>query len=333
MAPASFTCFLVDQSDGNLVRAIPERPSSDLPAGDVLLELEYSAVNYKDALAASGHKGVALNLPLVPGIDGVGTVLESNSDRCRVGDKVMVSGADFGTRNWGGWATMARVDGTYCIPLPKGLNEREAAIIGTAGFTAAQSVERLQHHGITPEKGPILVTGATGGVGTFGVALLAQLGFEVVAVTGKADQVDWLKALGASEVISREEACDDSTRPLLSGKWAGAIDTVGGKILDTTLRATQPRGCVTACGLVAGHQLEMTVYPFILRGVSLQGIDSATASVAYREQLWQRLATDLKVEDLDRLATDVALEDVENSVVEILAGQVRGRHVVVTRSS
>ena len=332
MASESFTCFLVENVNGELVRGIQERTTGDLPEGDVLLEIEYSAVNYKDALAASGHKGVALSLPLVPGIDGVGTVIASRSDRCREGDKVMVSGADFGTRNWGGWATRAQVDGSYCIPLPNGLSEREAAIVGTAGFTAAQSVERLQHHGVKPEQGPILVTGATGGVGTFGVALLAQLGFEVVAVTGKADQAEWLKSLGATEVISREEACDESGRPLLSGKWAGAIDTVGGKILDTTLRSTQPRGCVTACGLVAGHQLEMTVYPFILRGVSLQGIDSANASVAYREQLWQRLATDLKVDDLDRLGTDVSLVDVEQSVLDILAGKVRGRHVVVTKS-
>lgn len=332
MASENFTCFLVDKTDGELVRGMQERPLSDLPEGEVLLELDYSAVNYKDALAATGHPGVALNLPLIPGIDGVGTVVSSQSERCRIGDKVMVSGADFGTRNWGGWATMAQVDGSYCIPLPAGLNEREAALVGTAGFTAAQSVERLQHHGVKPEQGPILVTGATGGVGTFGVALLAQLGFEVVAVTGKADQVDWLKELGAAEVISRNEASDDTSRPLLSGKWAGAIDTVGGKILDTALRSTQPRGCVTACGLVAGHQLEMTVYPFILRGVSLQGIDSANASVAYREQLWQRLATDFKVKDLDRLGTDVALEDVEASVDKILAGKVRGRHVVVNKA-
>lgn len=332
MDSARVDCFFVNKQDGELVRGMQQQPFDALPEGEVLLEVHYSAVNYKDALAAEGHPGVALGLPLVPGIDAVGRVIESRSERCAVGDQVMVSGADFGTRSWGGWATLARAPGSYCFVVPQGLTDRESVILGTAGFTAAQSVERLQHHGVGPDKGPVLVTGATGGVGTFAVKLLGQLGYQVVAVTGKLDQVDWLKSLGATRVLSREEVSDSSDRPLLSGKWAGAVDTVGGGILETTLRSTQPGGCVTACGLVAGHQLNTTVYPFILRGVSLQGIDSGNPTVEFRERLWHRLATDLKMSGLEDLATNVALAEVESSVTAILAGKVRGRHVVEVKS-
>ncbi len=332
MESARVTCFFVDKQDGELVRSIQQHPVDSLPEGEVLLEVHFSAVNYKDALAAEGHPGVALGLPLVPGIDAVGRVVESRSERCAVGDEVMVSGADFGTRSWGGWSTLARVPGAYCFVLPEGLTARESVILGTAGFTAAQSVERLQHHGVEADSGPVLVTGATGGVGSFAVKLLGQLGYQVVAVTGKLDQVDWLKNLGATRVLSREEVSDDSNRPLLSGKWAGAVDTVGGDILETTLRSTRPGGCVTACGLVAGSQLNTTVYPFILRGISLQGIDSANASVEFRQRLWTRLATDLKLQGLEDLAVNVSLADVESSVLAILAGKVRGRHVVEVAS-
>ena len=340
MFPSQINCFLVEETRPvptekqvpQIQRGLQTVPGTSLPDGDVLIQVELSAVNYKDGLAAEGHPGVALSLPLVPGIDAVGVVVASDSDRCRPGDQVMVSGANFGTRSWGGWATYARVPGSYCLQIPAGMTTREAVILGTAGFTAAQSVEKLQQAGVTPDCGPVLVSGATGGVGIFAVRLLGQLQYHVVAATGKAERTDWLKQLGAREVISRQEINDPSGRPLLSQKWAGAIDTVGGRPLDTILRATKPGGCVTACGLVAGYELPTTVYPFILRGISLQGIDSANASVAFRERLWQRLATDLKIEDLESLVTEVSLSDVEKSVQAILAGQVAGRHIVdVTR--
>jgi putative YhdH/YhfP family quinone oxidoreductase len=331
MHNSEITCYLVDKQNDHVVRGVQQRSATELPDGEVLIEVTYSAVNYKDGLAAQGHPGVALALPLVPGIDAVGKVLESRSDRCQPGDEVMVTGSDFGTRSWGGWATLCRVAGSWCIPIPDGMTAREAVIIGTAGFTAAQSLEKLQHQGIGPEQGPVLVSGATGGVGIFAVRLLGQLGYHVVAATGKADRVDWLKQQGASEVIGREDLLDDSRRPLLSGRWAAAIDTVGGRPLETILRSTRPGGCVTACGLVAGHELNTTVYPFILRGICLHGIDSANASVDYREHLWQRLASDLKLHDLETLATDVALSDVEQSVRDVLAGRIAGRHVVDVR--
>ncbi len=321
-------CFLVDKQADQVNRGIVQRSVAELPDGEVLIELSHSAVNYKDGLAYDAHPGVALALPLVPGIDGTGTVLESSSDRCAAGDAVMVTGADFGTRSWGGWATHARVPGDYCVKIPDGMTARQAAIIGTAGFTAAQSFEKLQHHGVKPEDGPVLVSGATGGVGIFAVKLLSQFGYQVIAATGKPERHAWLKEHGASEVIDRQELIDDSKRPLLSGKWAGAIDTVGGAPLANILRSTRSGGCVTACGLVAGHQLDTTVYPFILRGVSLQGIDSANASVDYRQHLWHRLATDLQLQDLDSLVTEVSLDDVESSAKLILAGKIAGRHLV-----
>jgi len=325
---ANVKCFFVDKKGDQVESGIKQQALSDLPDGQVLIQVSYSAVNYKDGLASQAHPGVAVSLPLVPGIDAVGTVIESTSDRCSAGDQVMVSGADFGTKSWGGWATHARMPGSYCFKIPQGMTSRQAAIIGTAGFTAAYSVEKLQHHGIGPDAGSVLVSGATGGVGTFAVRLLSQLGYHVVAVTGKPDRHEWLRKIGAAEVVGREAVTDTSNRPLLSGRWAAAVDTVGGAPLETILRSTKPGGCVTACGLVAGHQLPMTVYPFILRGVSLQGIDSANASVEFREHLWHRLATDFKMEGLQEITTEVELDDVAASAKAILNGQIAGRHLV-----
>ncbi len=293
--------------------------------------VQYSALNYKDALAAQGHPGVALALPLVPGIDAVGKVIESGNPLVSVGHEVIVSGADFGTRSWGGWATRAQVPAAWCIPIPSGLSGRETAILGTAGFTAAQSVEYLQRHGVAPDDGPVVVTGATGGVGIFAVRLLSKFGYHAVAVTGKPQRAEWLREHGASEVLSREDVDDPSGRPLLSAKWAGGIDTVGGNPLATVLRTTRPGGCVTACGLVAGHELSLTVYPFILRGVCLQGIDSANASREYRIRLWEKLGSEFKLDDIESLATETGLSDIEESVQQILQGKIAGRTLVDVR--
>lgn len=340
-SPEKITCFHVTEnnpiSDSRKQARKTSAQLRELSIGElpnvsddeVTIAVRYSALNYKDGLAANGHPGVALALPLVPGIDAVGTVLESKTTRFQAGQTVMVSGADFGTKCWGGWSTVARAPADYCFEVPKGLSDRESVILGTAGFTAAQSVEKLQHGGVHAGDGPIAVTGATGGVGVFAVCLLAKLGYEVVAVTGKADRADDLRSLGVSDVWSREQMNDESNRPLLSGKFAGGIDTVGGNPLGTLLRSTRRGGCVTACGLVAGNELSMTVYPFILRGVSLQGIDSANAPVEYRAQLWNRLATEWKLDGLEKLAQDVSLQTVQTSVDTIMKGGVFGRHVVV----
>ncbi|MGI9517531.1 MAG: YhdH/YhfP family quinone oxidoreductase [Pirellulaceae bacterium] len=321
-------CFVVDKSDGKLTRGIQQTSLAETPGADVLIDVEYSALNYKDGLASEGHPGVALSLPLVPGIDAVGKVIESQNPLIKEGDEIIVSGADFGTRCWGGWSTLAHVPAQWCIPVPPGLTGRETAILGTAGFTAAQSLEKLQEHGVTPDDGPVVVTGATGGVGIVAVCLLHKFGYHVVAVTGKPDRAEWLKDLGANEVISREEADDQSGRPILSAKWAGAIDTVGGNPLSTLLRSTRPGGCVTACGLVASHELPLTVYPFILRGVCLQGIDSANATREFRIRLWERLGSDLKLDAIEALASVTPLSEIEKAVKQILQGGIAGRTLV-----
>ncbi len=328
LSQSKFRCFFVSKQDDKVERGIQTKSIDDLPAGDVLVRIKYSAVNYKDGLAAAGHPGVALNLPTIPGIDAVGTVVESSDDSILPGQDVMISGADFGTASWGGWAELARVPASYCIRVPSEMTPRQAAIIGTAGFTAAQSLLKIQHHGIQPDQGPVVVTGATGGVGIFAVSLLSQAGYHVVASTGKSDRHTWLKELGAKEVVSREDVADDSKRPLLSAKWAAGIDTVGGNPLSSVLRATKPGGCVTTCGLVADHKFAMTVYPFILRGVGLLGVDSANASVPFRHELWQRLATDLMPKNLESLVTEVPLTNVEDSVTDVLAGKIAGRHLI-----
>lgn len=294
----------------------------------VRVGVKYSSLNYKDALCSTGHPGVARNLPLVPGIDAAGTVVQSNSAEVETGSEVMIFHADFGTKVNGGYAQFVDVPSQYVYSLPSGLNHRDAMIIGTAGFTAAQSVDELVKHGVVPDSGPVVVSGATGGVGIMSVKILAKLGYTVVASTGKAERHEMLKQLGASEVIDRAAINDSSDTPLLKGKWAGAVDTVGGNTLATILRTTKLHGCVTACGLVGGTDLAMSVYPFILRGVTLQGIDTANIERDYRQSLWQRLAGDWKLEHLEALATEVSLENLDESIASILEGAIAGRVVV-----
>jgi putative YhdH/YhfP family quinone oxidoreductase len=244
------------------------------------------------------------------------------------GQEVFVSAADFGTRQWGGWAGLVRVPADWCFALPGDLALRDAIVLGTAGFTATQCIEQLQSHGVRPDSGAVVVSGSTGGVGIFSVMLLAKLGYYVVASTGKPERHDWLRRLGASEVISRQDLDDRTSRPLLSSRWAGGVDAAGGNTLATMLRATRSGGCVTACGLANSNRLEMTVYPFILRGVCLQGIDSANVPRAECERIWNRMAGDLRIPDVSRVATSVALADVGSAVQKVLAGQSIGRTIV-----
>ncbi len=327
--PDRFSCYLVEPDGNGATRGnIVEISQNELPAGDVTIRVRYSSLNYKDALAASGHPGVALQLPLVPGIDAVGTVVESQSGELAVGQSVLVSAADFGTRHWGGWSLLARVPGSWCYAIPPGLTELETIALGTAGFTAAQSVEQLQRHDVTPDSGPVIVSGATGGVGIFAVMLLARLGYHVVASTGKTDRHDWLREFGASEIVARQQLDDQSGRPMLSSRWAGGIDSVGGNALATILRSTRPGGCVTACGLVAGHELNMTVYPFILRGICLQGIDSANVSRAECQRIWRKLGSQYKLDNLDKVISRKSLGDVQACVTGMLRGETWGRTVV-----
>jgi acrylyl-CoA reductase (NADPH) len=331
----TFRCLVVRKSaDGVVSRRVEELPIAELPRGDVLIRVEWSSLNYKDALAATGHPGVSKTFPHVPGIDAAGVVVESSAERFRTGDKVLVTGFDFGAGRWGGYAELARVPADWVVPLPAGLTARESMIFGTAGFTAGMSLEALEAHGVLPAAGPILVTGASGGVGTIAVALLAKAGYEVEAATGKESARDLLIRLGAKRILSRADVLDTSPRPLLSTRWAGAIDSVGGPILATVLRSTRPGGCVTACGLTAGADLPITVYPFILRGVQLIGIESGFYPLAKRIALWSKLAGAWKPNDLEQFVNQtVGLDDLDSPIQAILQGQITGRTLVQLSAS
>jgi acrylyl-CoA reductase (NADPH) len=327
---ATFRCLVVRKSaDGVVSRRVEELPVGDLPSGEVLIHVEWSSLNYKDALAATGHPGVSKTFPHVPGIDAAGTVIESTAERFRPGDKVLVTGFDFGAGRWGGYAEFARVPADWIVPLPAGLTPRESMIFGTAGFTAGMSLEALEAHEIRPAAGPILVTGASGGVGALAVALLAKAGYEVEAATGKESARELLTRLGAKRILSRADVLDTSPRPLLRSRWAGAIDSVGGQILATVLRSTQSGGCVTACGLTAGADLPLTVYPFILRGVQLIGIESGFYPLTKRIALWSKLAGPWKPDDLEKFVNQTAgLDELDPPIQAILNGQITGRTLV-----
>jgi putative YhdH/YhfP family quinone oxidoreductase len=318
------------QSDGAFTRALTERRLDDLPANDTLIRVRHSSLNYKDALSATGNKGVTRAYPHTPGIDAAGEIVETTSPFFKVGDEVIVTSYDLGMNTAGGFAEFVRVPAEWVVPMPAGLSARDAMTLGTAGFTAAQCIHQLQRHEIGPAMGEVLVTGATGGVGCTAVALLARLGYTVAAATGKADAHDWLKQLGATHVLSREDVDDASGRPLLRERWAGVIDTVGGNILATAIKSARRNGCVTACGLTQSHELRTTVYPFILRGVALQGVDSAETPMPLRQHLWQKLAGEWKLSEavLSAIRIECDLNGLDSYIDDILHGRIRGRVVV-----
>lgn len=329
MNSESFDCYLVRKLGKDKIEASVEKKTPvDLPDGEVLIRVSYSSLNYKDALAATGNPGVAKTFPHVPGIDAAGTVAESRSPDFSPGQQVLVTGYELGAGQWGGWSQLARVPAEWVVPLPDGLTLKEAMILGTAGFTAGMSVEALGRHDIAPDRGEVVVTGATGGVGTLAVKILAKLGYTVVAVSGKAEKHGWLKEQGAARVIGRDEVDDASTRPLLKAQWAGAVDTVGGNMLATILRSTNLGGCVTACGLVGGIDLPLTVFPFILRGVTLSGIDSAWYPRERRIALWNKLAGGWKPDGLEAIAHSIDFSQLDGHVQQILEGKMIGRTIV-----
>lgn len=327
--PESFRCLWVERAeDGSIRRSLVSRPLGELPPGEVLIRTAYSSLNYKDALAAQGHPGVVRRFPHIPGVDAAGAVVTCETGDFAPGDAVVVTGYEMGAERWGGYAEWVRVPREWVVPLPAPLSVLDAMTYGTAGLTAAMCVRTLLDHGVTPEKGDVVVTGASGGVGSIAVAILAKLGFRVTAVTGKPQAVPLLRKLGAAEFLSRDEALDPSEKPLLSGRWAGAVDTVGGRILTTVLRSLKHGGCAAACGLAGGNRLEMTVYPFILRGVTLAGIDAAYAPLEFKRRIWSLLAGDWRVERPAELRRVVTLESLEPYFDEILAGNVMGRVVI-----
>lgn len=300
---------------------------SRLPEGEVLVEVAYSTLNYKDSLAITGRSPVVRSYPMVPGIDFVGTVLESQDERYRRGDAVILNGWGVGERHWGGFAQKARVKADWLIPLPAGLQPQQAMAIGTAGYTAMLSVMRVQEYGIKPEDGPVLVTGANGGVGSIAIALLAGQGYAVHASTGRLNEAEHLKALGASELIDRAEL-NAPGRPLQKERWTAAVDSVGSHTLANVCASVRYGGVVAACGLAQGMDFPATVAPFILRGVTLAGIDSVMAPYARRMQAWQRLAAELPADVLGSNTETIALDDAQAAAERQLAGQIRGRVVV-----
>ena len=329
MADSPFRCFLVQKSsEGKPQGAVCEQTLADLSPGEVVIRASHSALNYKDAMAATGHPGVAKRLPLIPGIDTVGVVAASESPKFKEGDKVFATGFDLGVSHSGGWSEFVRLPADWVLPLPESLSPREVMIYGTAGLTAAQCVHAIVENEVKPEDGEIVVSGATGGVGSFALRLLHKLGYRVAAVSGKPQHYDWLTKLGAETILNREDMKRDSKGPLLSARWAGGVDTVGGEMLTTILRETGLNGCVSACGMVGGGDLNMTVYPFILRGVTLAGIGSAYVADNRRRQMWNLLAGDWRLEDLEDGVNVSPLEEVDQHVKAMLAGKHIGRTLV-----
>ena len=328
-SPKNFKAMVVSEAaDGKFIREIKEKSLSDLPANDLLIEVKYSSLNYKDALSATGNKAVTRSYPHTPGVDAAGVVAESTDSKFTVGDQVIVTGYDLGMNTPGGFGQYIRVPAGWAVKLPPGLNLRDSMAYGTAGFTAALSVVKLQQFGLRQDSGEVLVTGATGGVGSIAVAILAKLGFQVVAATGKTEENDFLSNLGAKEVISREEANDTSGRSILKGRWAGVVDTVGGNILATAIKSAKYHGLVTCCGNAMSPELAVSVFPFILRGVSLLGIDSVACPTETRLQIWQRLAQEWKVDFSSGLISECSLPVLNEKIDAILTGGIRGRVVV-----
>ena len=329
MARKSFKAMVVQEAaDGKFMRMIADKFLDELPEGEVLIRVDYSSLNYKDALSAIGNKGVTRRYPHTPGVDAAGIVEERGSDQFQPGEEVIVTGYDLGMNTPGGFGQYIRVPAAWVVKRPANLSLREAMSYGTAGFAEALSIFRLQGYDVTPDRGEVLVTGATGGVGSLAVAFLAKAGYRVVAATGKLDEKQYLYDLGAAEVIHRDEANDTSGKPLLKGRWAGVVDNVGGNTLATAIKSTMDRAAVSSVGLVESPELPLNVYPFILRGVALFGIDSANCPMPMRLKIWQRIADDWKIERLDELISECGLEDLDNEIERILQGRQRGRIVV-----
>ncbi|WP_242395060.1 MDR family oxidoreductase [Anaeromyxobacter oryzisoli] len=328
-APGSpFRALVVREEGGSRSVRFEELTPADLPAGELTVAVRYSSLNYKDGLAVTGKGKVLRKLPMVPGIDLAGTVIESSSDAFSPGDEVLVTGWGLGEASFGGYAGLARVRSAWALPVPEGLTARRAMAVGTAGLTAALCVEALADAGVRPGGRPVVVTGAAGGVGSVAVALLAHAGFEVAASTGRPEEHALLERLGAKRIVPRADLARPMTRPLEAETWAGGVDVVGGAVLGSVLRQTAYGGAVAACGLAGGTDLPVTVLPFILRGVRLLGIDSVMVSRERRERAWSRVVRDLSADLLDALTTEIPLDDVPAWSEKILAGKVRGRVVV-----
>lgn len=329
MDDSTFKAYRVTEDDaGKFHRSIVNRTIQDLPKGEVTIKIHYAALNYKDALSFSGNKGVTRKYPHTPGIDGSGTVVDSQSNDFKVEDEVIVTSYDLGMNTDGAFAEYIRVPASWVVPLPKDLTLLDSMIIGTAGLTAGIGLYKMEKMGQKPENGPIVISGATGGVGSMAIGILAKAGYQVIASSGKPEMADYLKGLGAHEIVDREFINDDSNRPLMKPGWAGAIDTIGGNTLATLVKGCRSEGNVAACGLVSSPVLPTTVFPFILNGVNLIGIDSATYPREERLHVWKKLATDWRLPDLNRLCTCCSMEELDPYIDAMLQGGSKGRVVV-----
>jgi len=317
----SLQAYLVTEVDGQVHAGPHTIRYEDLPEGEVEIEVEWSSLNFKDTLAAAGNRRVVGDLPHVPGIDAAGTVIAD-------GREVLVTGYGLGAPHWGGWSERIRVPAEWVLARPEGIDARRAMQLGTAGLTAAMAVEAIKRGRVDPESGPVLVTGATGGVGLLAVGLLAHLGYHVVASTGKPHQQGLLESMGAAEVIGRDKVLAESDRPLASARWAAAVDVVGGNTLAAIISGTRPQGTVAACGLVGGTEIATSVYPFLLRGVTLAGIDSAGCPLQLRVDLWNRLAGHWAFDGLDQFTSEITLDELDASIELMRAGDHVGRTIV-----
>lgn len=323
----SFRAVLISEDEGGQQVEVADVPADRLPAGDVTVAVECSTLNYKDALALTGSGKIVRSFPMVPGIDFAGTVTESSSPDYAPGDRVVLNGWGVGERHWGGLAERARVSADWLVPLESAFTPQQAMSIGTAGYTAMLCVMALERHGVTPDSGEVLVTGASGGVGSIAVAVLAKLGYTVVAVTGRPEEEEYLTGLGASRILPRSDF-EGPGRPLAKEQWAGAVDVAGGHVLANVCASTKYRGTVAACGLAAGMDLPATVAPFILRGVTLAGIDSVMCPQEDRREAWRRLAQDLDPAVLEPMTEAISLDECASTAEKLLAGRVRGRVIV-----
>lgn len=320
---------LVAEETGNEIRPVIKTIStSSLPTGDILIKVNHSSLNYKDALSSHGNRGITRNYPHTPGIDSSGVVVESSSSNFKEGDKVVVCGYDLGMNTPGGFGQYIRVPADWVMPLPEGLTSEESMMLGTAGFTAALAIYKMEVNGQKPTDGPILVTGATGGLGSLAVNILAGKGYEVIAATGKTTEISYLNSLGASSILQRDEVDDQSGKYLLRPRWAGAIDTVGGNILSTAIKGCKRHGNIACCGNANSWQLNTTVFPFILNGINLLGVDSATCQMPLRMELWNKLAKEWRPGKLHQISTLISLNELPEKINLILQGKTKGRIVV-----
>ncbi|AUC23825.1 oxidoreductase [Polaribacter sejongensis] len=324
---SNYKAFRVEEKDGNFISSVKQIPFTKLEQGEVLIKVHYSSLNYKDALSSNGNKGVTRNYPHTPGIDAAGTVVSSESTKFKESDNVIVTSYDLGMNTDGGFAEYVKVPADWVVKLPENLSMKEAMTIGTAGLTAGMSVLKLTAL-VKPADGAIVVSGATGGVGSTSIAILKKLGYKTIAITGKESEIDFLKNLGADEIMMRKDVEEMAKRPLLKPLFAGGIDTVGGVILENIIKATAPMGVITCCGNVASPKLDLTVFPFILRGITLIGIDSQNYPMSYREKVWNKLANEWKNDGLTEASAEISLDELSDKIDLMLQGKLKGRTLV-----